>query len=279
MIDNKPSVCIVGSGPGGAIAAIELARSGKFRVILVDLNKISDANGETNEISELISTCNVGAPFVQNVTRGLGFGGGSQLWHGVLTKLDEEDWGLLDSRLNNNLSSEVKIYYEKIEKYFGKLPYRWADKLKKKITANQGIFGLLEGSGNFIGKDFFIQKNPLRLRKHLQNARDQGLPIQFIENAVAIRINSKMGVDSTVESLLVDVQGEKKIIFADYFILSSGALETPRIMLQSIYEKSLHIKNKNIGKYLTDHPWTILGTIASKKGSFRIGLTLSLRHI
>ena len=272
MLNNKPSVCIVGSGPGGAISAIELARSGLFRVILVDLDKITDASEDSDNILKSLSTINTGYPFGQEVTRGFGFGGGSRLWHGVLTKLDDQDWSLLDSRVNKTLSEEIKIYYTKLERYFGKLPYTRAQKLKQKLS-KQGLLGLLEECGKFVGKDFFLQKKPLRLRQHLIKARDQGLPIEFIENAVAIRIDSVKGVKDKISSILIDVMGDKQVVMADYFILSAGACETPRIVLQSLHEKSISLENVNIGKYLTDHPWTILGEIISKNGNFRLGLT------
>jgi hypothetical protein len=272
MLDNKPSVCIVGSGPGGAIAAIELARSGLFRVIVVDLDKITDISEDSRNISKLLSAINTGYPFGQEITRGFGFGGGSQLWHGVLTKLDDQDWSLLDSRVNKPLSEEVKIYYDKLEKYFGNLPYTRAQKLKQKLS-EQGLLGELEGSGKFVGKDFFLQKKPLRLRQHLLKARDQGLPIEFIENAVALSIKSVKGAKDTISSILIDVKGDKLAVTADYFILSAGACETPRIVLQSMHEKAISLKNVNIGKYLIDHPWTVLGEIISKNGNFRLGLT------
>jgi hypothetical protein len=273
MVDKKATICVVGSGPGGGIAAIELAESGLFKVILVDLDKISAIPQDFPEVSKLISTINIGYSFVQHVTRGFGFGGGSGLWHGVLTKLDDEDFCLLDSRVKIALSDEVKLYYKKTEKYFGKIPYKLAEKLKK-ILSKQDLFSMIEKSGKFIRKDFFVQKNPLRLRRRLQSAKELGLPIEFVENAIALRVNSEFGEADTIKSLLIDVQGEKRLIFADYFILSAGALETPRIILQSLFYKSINIININIGKYLQDHPWTILGTIISKKNNnFRVGLT------
>lgn len=272
MLDNKPSVCIVGSGPGGAIAAIELARSGQFKVILVDIDKITNNSEDSGSLSKSLSAINIGYPFGQEITRGFGFGGGSQLWHGVLTKLDDEDWRMFDSKINKPLSEEIEKYYTKIEKYFGKLPYKQAEKLKERLL-KQGLFGALEESGKFVGKDFFLQKKPLRLRQHLLKARVQGLPIEFIENAVAIRVNSAKGTKDKISSILIDVMGDKKLVMADFFILSAGACETPRIILQSIHEKAISLKNLNIGKYLTDHPWTVLGEIISKKRNFRLGLT------
>lgn len=272
MLNNKPSVCIVGSGPGGAIAAIELARSGLFKVILVDLDKITNYSDDSGNISKSLSTIISGYPFGQEITRGFGFGGGSQLWHGVLTKLDDQDWEIFDSKVNKPLSEEIKKYYTKIEKYFGKLPYKRAEKLKEGLL-KQGLFGALEKSGKFVGKDFFLQKKPLRLRQHLLKARDQGLPIEFIENAVAIRMNSAKGTKDKINSILIDIMGDKQLVMADFFILSAGACETPRVVLQSINEKAISLENLNIGKYLTDHPWTVLGEIISKKRNFRLRLT------
>jgi choline dehydrogenase-like flavoprotein len=48
-------------------------------------------------------------------------------------------------------------------------------------------------------------------------------------------------------------------IQADTFVVASGALETPRLLLNS------NIKNENLGKYLMDHPMANLCQIKSKK--------------
>jgi hypothetical protein len=275
MFDMKPCVCIVGSGPGGAIAAIQLARSGLFRTILIDLTKIADDTVSSIRASELLSTINIGYPFGHNSTRGFGFGGSSELWHGIITHLDDEDWNLLDSMVGKPLSQEIKLYYAKLEDYFGKLPDRRAKRFKQRLS-KQRLFGELENSGEFVSKDFFLQKKPLRFRQYLLKCKNEAVPIELIENAVALSINSTSPGGDAIDSVLVDVNGKKLVIAADYFILSAGALETPRIVLQSIQEQKVAIKNQNIGRYLTDHPYTTIGKIISKKGRFRFGLTSAL---
>ena len=58
--------------------------------------------------------------------------------------------------------------------------------------------------------------------------------------------------------------GQIKSLEGDIFIVSCGALETPRLFLQSISENTYSNISKHIGNNLIDHPWTILGTLKSK---------------
>ena len=269
LLSNKKKVCIVGSGHGGAIAAVDLASSGLFHVIVVDIDDISLPISK--EISHSLSVINHGSSFNQAVTRGFGFGGSSNFWHGVITKLDDSDWALLDEAAGYSVSSEINNLLPEVCKFFGIN----AETLSiKKTIKPSDFYSELSINKKFIGKDFWVQTKPLRTREMLINAKNQEYDIEFITNAVAISLQcSKCQENYKAERLVVNIAGIHKTIEADYFILSAGALETPRIILQSIQNNDLPISNKNIGSYLTDHPWTVIGEFVAVKGKLDLNLT------
>lgn len=266
----KPRVCIVGSGPGGGVAALELAKSGRATVIVVDTDRIARPYSQSEEIK--LDAVNMGHPFNQEITRVFGYGGSSNLWHGVITKLDEEDWRFIDLAAEDEISLEIKPLYGELKHYFGELPCE-AYFLSHGERVGNGLYEEIEHSGKFRSKDFYIQRRPFRMRDKLVCIKENCPDIVFVENATALYLQASREDPSHAASLVVDIDGQKRTIEADHFILAAGALETPRIVLQGNEESHFSIKNKNIGRYLFDHPWAVVGEIVSRKGLFRLGLS------
>ena len=266
----KPRVCIVGSGPGGAIAALELARSSSATVIIVDTDQIDAPYSQPAETK--LQEVNMGASFNQEVVRAFGYGGSSNLWHGVFTKMDEEDWRFIDLAAGAEISTELKSFYGELKHAFGELPCNASVRAPGKSLGNN-LYKELELSGKFRSKDFFIQKRPLRTRDKLLSLKHTCEDISFVENATALYLVGSPDNPSQATSLVVNVNGQKQTVEADYFILSAGALETPRIVLQGNQEGNFSVENENIGRSLFDHPWTVVGEIVSKRGFFRLGLS------
>lgn len=267
---TKPRICIVGSGIGGGIAACELARLGRATVIVVDTDRISDPHNRNLDAG--LASENVGTPFNQEITRAFGYGGSSNLWHGVFTRLDEEDWRFIDSAAGCEISGELKALYGELRFAFGALPGQRRSRPRGKSGKND-LYSELECSGKFAGKDFFIQKRPFRSRNALRRLKDGAPDIEFVESAVALYLKGSPGDPSRAEALVADIQGRQQTIKADYFILAMGALETPRIILQGREEGHFPVENENVGRHLVDHPWTVVGEIISKRGWFRLKLS------
>lgn len=263
-------MCIIGSGPGGGIAALELARSGRVSVILVDTDRIAAPYTQPEDIK--MDAVLTGHSFNQEITRGFGFGGSSNLWHGVITELDEEDWQFIDLTAGDNVSREIKSLYGDLKYAFGTLPSKASSRFSGKSVGDD-LYRALELSGKFRRKNFFMQKHPFRVRNVLASFRESCPDIEFVENATALYLIGNGGEPSQATALVVDVGGQQRRIEADYFILAAGALETPRIVLQGNENNHFSIKNDNIGHNLFDHPWAVVGEIVSKKGWFRLGLS------
>ena len=82
----KKTVCVIGGGLGGGIAAAKLAARG-YDVTLVELGT---APAPLHPDDEVWNAAKIKTPF----TRGSGVGGTSNFWHGGLTVLDRTDLDL-----------------------------------------------------------------------------------------------------------------------------------------------------------------------------------------
>lgn len=263
---NKPVICIVGSGIGGGILALELLKTNNFRVKILDNDAL---NGRFSQDSQLESM-NVGHPFlVPHPTRGFGFGGTSNLWHGVLTALDELDWILMESELSLILKSEIKQSYMRLGPYFGNVPIAPATAIHDKVK-DHPLYSPLLNKSTFRIKDFYLQPKPLRIRARLNSYANASFNLEIIENSTALYLRGGTE-DPASASYLLAKQGEEVVkVYADYFVLAVGALETPRIILQGNLESNFKIQNELVGRRLFDHPWCVIGEIISLSGFFKL---------
>ena len=267
---RKPRICIIGAGAGGGTAAIELAKLGRVSVVVVDMDRLHEPYKQQTE--PRLQARVVGHPFNQDTTRGFGFGGSTNLWHGVLATLDEEDWAHLDRAAGTPVSQEIKVLYKDLGRSFG-WPSRQSAIGMVQTFMSGSLYNEFASSGEFVVKDFFLQKHPWRIRKELQAASRSGQDITFIEGAVALSLVGDPSQRNRAAALIVSSGGRREVVNADYFVLAAGALETPRIILQGNRTRSFVVDNENIGRNLMDHPWTVIGEITSRRGWFRMGLS------
>lgn len=97
----KKKICIVGSGHGGGYLAIKLSKLKNFEILLIDKD---DINSNFN-LKEKIKFNNFynNSYYVNNIRRAYGIGGGNNLWHGVLTKLEKSDLKTIDKLSGTDL--------------------------------------------------------------------------------------------------------------------------------------------------------------------------------
>ena len=103
---KKNSICIVGSGIAGSTLAKHLSKI-YSKVIIVEAG---DLKNKPNEIQTENSNRIFGLPS----TRSISIGGTSNLWHGVLGRLNKIDF---KKRLELNLPG-WPIKYEELNKYY-----------------------------------------------------------------------------------------------------------------------------------------------------------------
>ena len=107
-------ICILGSGISGSILASELSKKNHVTVIDCDsLDKPFNTNFDLPKITDV------------NLEResvvGYGFGGTTNLWHGVLTSLDSEDMKVMDELTQTCVSCELDKFSDKFSQNFVRL--------------------------------------------------------------------------------------------------------------------------------------------------------------
>lgn len=236
LIDKK--ICIIGSGLAGAALAINMRNYYK-NVLLVEA-------GDFSRSDKTVGTKYSSSMFGLPKTKHIGVGGTSRLWHGVLGVLDEIDFssreGLGSPGWPISLQ-DLKPFYKKAETLLGLKNYSLID--------DQSLQQLVGIHRNDLDLDFsridnkiFRQRDPcLDFSKVLSKAYKSD--IKILCNHTALEFKYSKGV---VNSLICGTEDGIVSINADIFILACGALESPRILLNS------GINNHNIGKNLMDHP-------------------------
>ena len=244
-------ICIVGAGIAGTILALELNKLTNHEIILLDSDNLTRSFDNNFDLKKFFFNNHEGYK-----TTGYGFGGSSNLWHGVLTNLDDEDYSYINKVTKKNIKNDLKKYYNQLTKYFGKFHF-----LDETIKEQHQLDTYLNLS-KFIKKKYTVQSSPTRFRKLLEKKLSKStVNLKIIENAIAIKLIKNY--KNEISKLLYFKDGEKHHVTADFFITSMGGLGSPRLLLQS-FENDISF-NKLIGKGLMDHPFEVIGQLSIPK--------------
>lgn len=240
-IEQADAICIIGSGIGGGTLAYQLVNAGE-KCFTVESGHVN-AQVEPEVGGEF-----TGRPFGIRTTRDIRVGGTSNLWHGVLSPLDDIDFKarswVEDSGWPITLD-DLHKYYSQAANILGPIDTKLyhesnlTTKLKEMLKA-------VQFNANILKNKIFQQPLPTKNFKNL-------LPplvsdnYQIMEGLTALKL--RIDQSGKVTGLYVGKpSGDIGLIIAKKFVISTGALESPRLLLNS------DIKNINIGKYLMDHP-------------------------
>lgn len=243
IILPKFDICIVGSGISASSLALELSDAG-IAYLMVEAGPLESSD------PKVIQKESLGRTFGLSATRSIEVGGTSSLWHGVLAPLDKIDF----KKRNWIQHSGWPIQYEDLEPFYERAAKRLKlfnytffrfSNLPSKLTA---LLSCLKFNKNILENKIFLRPMPvIRFKKLLSSNLKKSKICHILYNACALELVHENS--SKIKHLIVgNSNGKKFNISADKFIICAGALETPRLLLNS------SIKNNNIGKYLMDHP-------------------------
>lgn len=238
---KKTKNIIIGSGIAGGTLALKLYEKNE-EFILIEA-------GTWNGNSDNVTYKNVGHNFGVRTTTTIQIGGTSNLWHGVLSPLDEIDfekrnwipksgWPISLNDLEPFYKSASEVLNIEIYDYFNK------DKLDNNLN-NQ--INKLDFNRKFLKNKLFQQSIPhVNFKDIIKNICENSSRQHLYYNSTALELIQDG--DNVSKLKVGNLDGTFSYLEADTFIICCGALETPRLLLNS------QLENKNIGKYLMDHP-------------------------
>jgi len=244
----KTTICIVGSGMGGSVAALEMMQNKHINLLVVESGSI-----QTN--SQSVSHHSTGCDFKAK-TREIRIGGTSNLWGGICSPLDRIDFEKRDWIPHSGWPlgyDDIKPHYKKVAHYFNIFDFDLYDKIRndhygcyaddiKKMPINKDLIAF---------KMFQQYDPPTRFLTKIKDAMQQNEHQSLLYNATALELHSTTKNKKTDYLICHTPSGKKIRVYADIFIIAAGALETPRLLLNS---NSLDNSANMIGKNLLDHP-------------------------
>lgn len=237
----KTKICIIGSGIGGGTVAQKLYEQNKDFIII--------EAGEFSGNSENVAYENIGLDFGVRSTTTIQVGGTSNLWHGVLAPLDKIDFEKRDWIPHSGWTislDDLKPYYKeanevlKVEKYEYFEKETLNDELKSQLDT-------LPYNQQYMKNKLFQQSVPhINFKDVVKKICEKSDKYDLYYNTTALELISEN--NKIVKLKVGNSDGTFSYVEANEFIVTTGALETPRLLLNS------NIKNDNLGKYLMDHP-------------------------
>jgi len=269
-IEESCDVCVIGSGPGGAVAAKELAEKGYSVILLEEGGHYTKEDWNSKPVDGLLNlyrdagtTGTLGNPFI-SLTLGRCIGGSSTVNSATCFRTPDavfKSWNR-DLGLDNITPEAMNSYYEDVEKTINvtELPWevlgqnamvvkRGCDKLglncrplKHNVKDCHGCGPCQLGCPDGAKQSMDVTYVPL--------AEKHGARIYANCRAEKIIIKNKKvrGVKASVVEPKTDRVVYNVKINARFVVVSCGALITPSLLKRS------GVKNRNLGKHLQIHP-------------------------
>lgn len=240
---------MVGTGMGGGSFIARYLRTGKDMVVI-------EAGSERENVS--VESESGGRDFGLPMTREISLGGTSNAWRGLCSPMDRIDFTARPwiPRSGWPISlEELDPYYKEAGELLGlpdssRLGPGWSDHPSGNVE-NAIVF-----NRDLLTRKYFLQKRPPRNFRHdiLKEFRRNGE--WLLMNAVAVEIITDPSGRVVRKILVKSPRGDTLAVHARRFVICAGALETPRLLLnsRSVNERGIGNSHDLVGRFLMDHP-------------------------
>ena len=228
-------ICIIGSGPAGAVLAKELSSLSKLNISIFEAG-----NFKAQPIFENFeNNCLFNENFIK--ASSISIGGLSNQWSGRSSPLEEIDFKNWPIDYD-----EIKPFYNEARKILN-LP----NEISYRYDFDKSHIKKFELYKKLRSKVFYFAKKPFEAYELISNIDN----INLYYNAKIISIIENRYNNNIIGAKLYN-NGKIIEINAKFFILCCGGLEVPRLLLNSRNQSNFGIGNNydNVGKYLSTHP-------------------------
>jgi choline dehydrogenase-like flavoprotein len=268
----EADVCIIGAGPAGIAIARELD-SQSSRVILLEGGALT----RSRPGQALYKGDSVGIHYEDlDQARSRYFGGSSNCWGGFCRPLDTHDFEVREWVPNSGwpiTRAELLPYYQRAQALLqlGPLEYdpaiweRWIGRPDARLVRFDRDRAI-----NIISQ----LSPPTRFGRYYREEIARSRSVSAYLNANVTEIETP-GAGSQVSGIKVrTLSGGAFGVVARHYVLATGGIETPRLLLASNRHQAAGVGNQHdlVGRYFMDHPRLRCGTVEYRDPRANSGL-------
>jgi choline dehydrogenase-like flavoprotein len=248
---HTAAVCVIGSGPAGAIVAVELANAGVDVIVLESGSKDPDHRIDT-VLDEVEVSGSVDLRF--GLSRQLG--GATNLWSGRVAPFQRIDFERRDWVPDSGwpiTDGDLEPYYRRVGEILNIPGHSY-------FTASNQSFLT---SKQIEIKSFQWASQPFNAGDYLKSAAAGRDTLRLVLNAPVIRLSENRDAGSVDDCETGVHNGETTHVCARHFVIAAGGIETPRLLLNSNSVRAAGIGNDHdtVGRYLSTHPKANLASL------------------
>jgi hypothetical protein len=194
-------ICIIGSGFGASVLTKVLAKT-NHDIDVIDINEIN--NFSTRRTLKVIKSSVLNVKDIEY--QYYGWGGGSNLWHGVNTFFDNTEF-----KKYKKISIDFKKIYLKYNSKslkFIEVISNFKKKQFLKYNRYNQVLKKISTSGLFNTKNFIVQNKPVNVKKYFLELLKKKR-IKLVENSVVLKFQFKNKRITAVE--IFDIKKKKNL--------------------------------------------------------------------
>lgn len=260
----ETDVCIVGAGAAGIALAREL-RGQSFRVCLLESGNL-EFDQETQSLYEGET---VGLPILPlTLSRLRYFGGSTNHWAGWCQPLDATDFEARDWIPHSGWPfsrSRLVPFYERAQVVLQIGPFAYDAEAWNTEHASPLPF-----TGGRVITQIVQFSPPTRFGQVYRSEIANATNITTYLNANAIEVETTEDARSATRLRVACLPGNRFWVSANLFILATGGIENPRLLLSSNKVQSRGLGNQNdlVGRFFMDHAGLVSGAILLSDPTF-----------
>jgi choline dehydrogenase-like flavoprotein len=257
----ETELCIIGSGAAGIVIAREFIGS-SVRVCLLEAGGLS----VDPEVADRSVIDDVGRVYKNKDWARLRlFGGSTNHWGGECLPLQPIDFEKVDWINYSGWPygyDELEPYYRRAHAVLGLGAF---DYDAPRIVQTLGLEQFPFDSSTI--ETVISLYNPVKFGLAFAEELDAAPNMRVILYAEVTRLNLQDGGEALSTASIVTVAGNELKVKAKYFVLASGGIENPRILLLSNHQRPTGLGNHSgfVGRLFQEHIWYPSGLIFSAK--------------